>query len=105
MKLKFAGIFSTKTREEWTHVFEGVDACVTPVLSPLEAVHHPLNKSRHVFTDAGKVQPQPAPRFSKTPGSIKYVPEDPVAAAREGLYKWGIDDDQFATLQAEGVLR
>ena len=34
MKQRFAGIFRSRTREEWTRVFADSDACVTPVLSP-----------------------------------------------------------------------
>src|SRR6202034_1098884 len=33
----FAGRFATRTREEWTGVFAGSDACVTPVLTWSEA--------------------------------------------------------------------
>ncbi|MDX3058737.1 CaiB/BaiF CoA-transferase family protein, partial [Streptomyces sp. NE06-03E] len=32
--------FSTRTRAEWTEIFEGTDACVAPVLSLREAPHH-----------------------------------------------------------------
>ncbi|MEI8148296.1 MAG: CaiB/BaiF CoA-transferase family protein, partial [Actinomycetes bacterium] len=40
MKERFAAIFKTKTRDEWTAIFEDVDACVTPVLSPTEEATH-----------------------------------------------------------------
>ena len=43
-------IFRTKTRDEWTERFVDVDACVTPVLSPREAPHHPYNAQRNVFS-------------------------------------------------------
>ncbi len=33
MKERFAEVFAAKTRDEWTNVFEDLDACVTPVLS------------------------------------------------------------------------
>ena len=33
MKKDFTEAFASKTRDEWTAIFEGSDACVTPVLS------------------------------------------------------------------------
>ncbi len=53
--------FGTRTRDEWTAVFEGSDACVAPVLSLREAPHHPHLAARGTFTDHGGIT-QPAPR-------------------------------------------
>merc|ERR1711973_890165 len=39
LKTKVAEIFKTKTRDEWCKVFDGTDACVTPVLSQEEGCH------------------------------------------------------------------
>ena len=59
--------FLSRTRDEWTAVFEGLDACVAPVLSPTEAPAHPHNRARGTFVDVdGLTQPGPAPRFSRT---------------------------------------
>jgi len=61
-------VFLTRTRDEWTTVFDGSDACVTPVLSPWEAHLHPHAIARDSFVEVdGIVQPAPAPRFSRTP--------------------------------------
>jgi len=68
MKERFTEVFLTKTRDEWTAIFEGTDACTTPVLSPSEAAHHPYNAQRNVFSTQSARQPNPAPRFSKSPG-------------------------------------
>ena len=71
LKDQFANVFKTKTREEWTAVFEGSDACVAPVLELNEVIHHPHNKTRQLLTDIdGVLQPNPAPRLSRTPGRI-----------------------------------
>ena len=40
MKRRLAEIFRTRPRAEWERVFAGTDACVSPVLSPLEAAAH-----------------------------------------------------------------
>ncbi len=60
-------VFLTRSRDEWTMLFDGTDACVWPVLSMSEAPDHPINRSRGVFTEIdGIIQPAPAPRFSRT---------------------------------------
>ncbi len=69
--------------------FEDVDACVTPVLTPREAAAHPYNTARGVFSLDGDVQPQPAPRFSKTPGAIGRSPGKAGSGTREGLLSLG----------------
>ncbi|MGB8196845.1 MAG: CaiB/BaiF CoA-transferase family protein [Acidimicrobiales bacterium] len=102
-KRLFASKFVEKTRDEWTEIFEGVDACVTPVLSPREAARHPYNTARDVFSLDGDVQPQPAPRFSKTPGAIGRSPGKAGSGTREGLLSWGIDVERQAALRAEGA--
>jgi alpha-methylacyl-CoA racemase len=103
LKRRFASIFATKTRDEWTKVFEDEDACVTPVLSPREAVTHPYNSARQVFTTDGAVQPNPAPRFSKTPSAIGRPAHSPGSGTRDGLSAWGFSDDRVAQLKAAGA--
>ena len=59
-----------RTRDEWVTAFAGRDACVAPVLAPGEVLGHPHLAARGVFADAdGLVHPEPAPRFSRTPGA------------------------------------
>ena len=103
MKVRFTEIFLTKSRDEWTEIFADTDACTTPVLSPSEAATHPYNAERNVYTTKGATQPNPAPRFSKTPGSISSAPSAPGARTREGLKGWGITDEQVAALDAAGA--
>lgn len=71
MKDKFASIFLTKTRDEWTAIFDGSDACVTPIIEMNEVKTHPHLKSRNflVSTPEGDV-PSPAPRLSRTPAKV-----------------------------------
>ncbi|MFJ4709047.1 CaiB/BaiF CoA transferase family protein [Streptomyces anulatus] len=70
--------FLTRTRAEWTEVFEGTDACVAPVLSLTEAPHHPHLAARSTFVEhSGLTQPAPAPRFSATPVSVRSGPARP----------------------------
>jgi alpha-methylacyl-CoA racemase len=101
MKAIFARAFQQKTRDEWSKIFEGSDACVVPVLSALEAPGHPHNAARATFTTvAGALQPSPAPRFSRTPGCIARPPAVPGADTDEALREWGFGDDELAALRS-----
>lgn len=72
LKQRLADVIATKTRNEWCDIMEGTDICFAPVLSLAEAPSHPHNRARETFVEfEGVVQPAPAPRFSKTPGSIQ----------------------------------
>jgi alpha-methylacyl-CoA racemase len=80
-----------RTREEWTAVFAGSDACVAPVLSYAEAREHPHLRSRGTYVEShGVVQPAPAPRFSRTPGALDRPPPEPGQHTREALTDWGV---------------
>jgi alpha-methylacyl-CoA racemase len=83
--------FAERTRDEWTSVFAGTDACVAPVLSFAEAAGHPQLADREtLLTRDGLLQPAPAPRFSRTPGHISRGCPVPGAHSREVFESWGI---------------
>ena len=103
MRERFATVFVTRTRDEWVAVFEGVDACVSPVLSPTEAPTHPYNAARQVFSTDGVIQPRPAPRFSATPTGLSRPPQRAGSGTREGLAAWGVDLARQAQLRAAGA--
>jgi len=85
-KDRLAERFRSRSRQEWTAVFEGSDACVAPVLGLFEASEHPHNRARGSFiTVDGATVPAPAPRFSVTPSEAT----DPVTVtAEEVLARW-----------------
>jgi len=88
-----AETFKSKTQAEWAAIFDGTDACVAPILPFTEAVEHPHVKARGVFVEhEGKVQPAPAPRFSRTEASLTTGPTLPGANTREALEAWGIEN-------------
>ena len=88
-----AARFRERTQQEWTGVFEGADACVSPVLPLTEAARHPHLAARHTYLEQdGVVQPAPAPRFSRTPAALGSPPSLPGQHSREALQAWGVED-------------
>ncbi|BCL24243.1 CaiB/BaiF CoA transferase family protein [Streptomyces tuirus] len=91
LRERVAARFKSRTREEWTAVFDGSDACVAPVLSLREAPHHPHLAARGTFTDHGGItQPAPAPRFSATPTSVRTGPARPGADTADVARDWDV---------------
>ncbi|MFE0675744.1 CaiB/BaiF CoA transferase family protein [Streptomyces sp. NPDC058867] len=85
--------FLTRTRDEWTAVFEGSDACVAPVLTLREAPGHPHLAARGTFTDHdGITQPAPAPRFSATPTAVRTGPALPGADTADVARDWDVPE-------------
>jgi alpha-methylacyl-CoA racemase len=94
-----AEVFRRKGRDEWAALFEGTDACVTPVLSMDEAPEYPHALARSAFVDVGgTVQPAPAPRFSATPADIPGAPPERGADTVEVLREWGFSAQDIGAL-------
>jgi alpha-methylacyl-CoA racemase len=106
LKDKLAATFATRTRDEWTAIFDGTDACVAPVLSMNEAPHHPHNAARSTFVEQGGItQPAPAPRFSATKSSTPRMPTgDNGADTGQILAALGYDEARIAALKQAGVV-
>lgn len=104
LKTAFTLALKQKTRDEWAAIFEGIDACVTPILSMGEAIAHPHNRTRNTFVDfEGVPQPAPAPRFSRTPGAISRQPPRFGEGAADALKEWGFDQPAISALRAAGA--
>jgi len=87
-----AAIFAGRPSAEWLSLLEGTDACVAPVLDALEAAAHPHLAARRTYVERdGRLQPNAAPRFSRTPGAI----QGPTPGGGEGgdqvLANWGVE--------------
>ncbi|MBL4808200.1 MAG: CoA transferase [Rhodobacteraceae bacterium] len=100
---KLAAVFKTKTRDEWCDVMEGSDICFAPVLTLTEAPQHPHNISRNTYVQLdGYAQPAPAPRFSRTPSTIRHG-QHPVGADTENvLREFGFSSADIAALRDNG---
>lgn len=102
---KLAAVIRTRTRDEWEKLAEGTDACLTPVLSPVEARTHPHNVARKTFVDVGGApQPAPAPRFDRTPAGPPRPPHEPRSDTTEVLAELGLSGDEIDRLRADGVV-
>ncbi len=105
LREQFAAILATRSRDEWCASAEGRDACIAPVLEPVEAPSHPHNVARRSFLELdGVPQPAPAPRFSRTAASAPVAAEHPGAATVEVLSAWGFGPDEVAKLVDLGAL-
>jgi alpha-methylacyl-CoA racemase len=85
--------FRERSQAEWAEVFDGTDACCTPILPLTEAAEHPHMKARETYvTRDGLLQPSPAPRFSRTSPSLTTGPSVPGGHSRAALEAWGIEN-------------
>lgn len=104
-KERIAAIFKTKTRDEWTEIFKGRDACVFPVLDLKEAPTHPFNAERSTHVSVADIhQPAPAPRFSRSPGEIAQPAPEVGAATREVLAEAGYSETEIDKLGEAGAV-
>jgi len=105
MRDRFAEVFKTKTRDEWVAIFDGTDACVAPILDMDEVNNHPHNKERDLLVEVdGVSQPAPAPRLSRTPGSVQKPGTPRGSETREILDELKFTKDEIETLFEDNVV-
>ena len=105
LKEKLADIIAAKPLAHWCEVFEGTDVCFAPVLSMDDAPTHAHNAARDTFIEQdGVVQPNAAPRFSRTPSEVRGSPAAPGQHSREILADWGFDEAKANSLFDSGVV-
>jgi len=100
LRERLAEAFRSRTRAEWEAVFDGTNACVSPVLEMGEAADHPHNKARGTFVEVGGIrQPAPTPR-------LLGAPEQDLSPSTRltDLSSWGLADETAARLREAGVL-
>lgn len=104
----FAEKFKQRTRDEWCKIFDGIDACVIPVLSLEEAEKHPHNVSRNTFTRSheGDITARPSPLLSRTPGTSLASQPRPVPGQHtfEVLTSFGYSVDELQELKSVGAI-
>ena len=79
LRATFTEAFLRHDRDHWASVFNGTDACVTPVLSFAEVETEPhITERGTFFQDGDNLEPAPAPRFSRS------VPPTPTPPGEKG---------------------
>ncbi|XP_075899785.1 alpha-methylacyl-CoA racemase [Nelusetta ayraudi] len=107
LKRTFSDRFASRTQAEWSAVFDGTDACVTPVLSFDQVSSHPHNQERASFIrDAsGEESPAPAPLLSRTPAEPCLAPDPAIGEhTAEVLREFGFTAADVAKMHAAGIV-
>jgi alpha-methylacyl-CoA racemase len=102
----WAACFATRSRDEWIALLGDDDTCVAPVLDWNEAAAHPHMRARDAYIEVDGVrQPAPAPRFSRTPGSVRRPPPWAGEHTDEILAEIGRDAAAIAAVREAGAVR
>jgi alpha-methylacyl-CoA racemase len=93
LRSAFTEAFAARDRDHWAKVFNGTDACVTPVLSFAEVETEPHITERGTFfhdrsTGGDNLEPMPAPRFSRSVPPQPTPPGVPGADTEAVLRDW-----------------
>ncbi|MEQ2201290.1 hypothetical protein XENOCAPTIV_010253, partial [Xenoophorus captivus] len=107
LKQLFTECFASKTQADWLKIFDGTDACVTPVLSFDQVSSHPHNRERGSFmkNSSGEEFPRPAPVLSRTPAE-PCLASDPAIGEHtvEVLQDYGYTSTEIDKMLASGVV-
>ena len=107
----FEAAFRHRTRDDWTSIYIGTDACCVPVLTPVEVDSEGLSSIEPGNTvDEEGSTPVPTPRLSRTPArSVKEWQEgetfiiSPGRDTRDVMKEAGLGDEVEALVK-EGVM-
>ena len=106
MKERFAAVFRTKTRDEWTAVFDGTDACVVARAVAVGGAPAPAQRGA---VDLRRGRRGGAARRRRRgsrgrPRPCRRPPSPPGADTVAGLLEWGVDEEAVAKLRESGAL-
>jgi alpha-methylacyl-CoA racemase len=107
LRERIAAVFRTRTRDEWCAVFEGSDACFSPVLTLGEALGHPVHAERDCFWPFGAdgaPTVRPVPRFSRTEPEFGAPLAAPGADSDALLAEAGFAAGEIERLRATGAV-
>lgn len=100
-----------RSRDEWVERFDGVDACVAPVLDLGEALEHPLARTRDMVMEVEHPGLGTAPtlgvpiRLEANPGGIGSPPTRHGQDSREVLSEAGYEPAEIDALITDGVVK
>ncbi|MEM1315140.1 MAG: CaiB/BaiF CoA-transferase family protein [Pseudomonadota bacterium] len=104
-RARLEALFATRGQGHWSALFDGSDACTTPVLDYREAAAHPHMAARGVLTEGeGMNHPAPAPRFLRA-GAEFSPPRSVLRGADTAavLRELGRGDAEIAALARAGA--
>lgn len=109
MQAKWAGIFGTKTADEWMEIMSKFDICAAPVLEMENVVTNPHNLARgmvvEVDSPVGKVkQIGIGPKLSDTPGRVRSTAPLIGQHTDDVLKSLGYDEESIAKLREAGTI-
>lgn len=109
MQAKWAGIFRTKTADEWMEIMSKFDICAAPVLEMENVVTNPHNLARgmvvEVDSPVGKVkQIGIGPKLSDTPGRVRSTAPLIGQHTDDVLKSLGYDEESIAKLREAGTI-
>ncbi len=102
---RFAETFRNKTRDEWSAIFQGKDACVSPVLDLDEVDQDPHFTERKNFINLkGTLQPAAAPRLTRTPGRSDTPGSPRGSETRKVLEDLGYSSEEISTFFEKSIV-
>lgn len=106
LRTRMAAVFKTKTRDEWSALLEGTDACYAPVLTLAEAQSYPHNVERGAFLpDRPLPELVPTPLLSVTPGEAGPSPDWAGADTDSVLEDLGFSKTEVKALRELGAIK
>jgi crotonobetainyl-CoA:carnitine CoA-transferase CaiB-like acyl-CoA transferase len=109
IKNELCHLFKTKTCDEWTEFFTGLDVCIEPVLTMSEVAADPQTQARQMIVDVplpdGKTVRQFANpiKFSKTPPQYRFAGLPAGTHNREVLLGLGYTEEDIAAFKKSGL--
>ncbi len=105
LRTEVAAVFATRPRDDWAQLFAAVDCCVTPVLTPEEALDNAQIAARGmVLRDDGLTQFAPPLKVSGHEFAIRQAAPQAGEHNEEILRAAGYPDAKIDLLKAAGVL-
>jgi crotonobetainyl-CoA:carnitine CoA-transferase CaiB-like acyl-CoA transferase len=107
VRQQLAAIFAQQTQAQWIERLVSVDCCVTPVLSPDEALADPHLRARDMFVTAADGSRQYAPPFRLVGHAFAVTRAAPAQGehSTEVLREAGFSDQEIGALAQSGTIR
>jgi alpha-methylacyl-CoA racemase len=109
VKKEVRAIIKTRTREEWAEHFEGIDACVEPVLTLAEALNQMQIAAREMVVEVESQEGPPVRqlgnpvKFSKTPVTYGKAGMPSGVHTREALQELGYTEEEIEGFERTGL--